>query len=183
MQRNSLLTHTLSTGDSWKLLNFKLTWRRLVTPCPVQYWKSYSRMWRSLRRKPESACMGAKQWSQKVKWPLRVKVWADCTQLTSWWWMFRATNLPFLVDEMHRLFKCLTIYGNKTNTVEETTPNSYKLPALGYSKPLLQCFQTRTRETSWESNAHRLGSIRYIHSSGKIRQSIRNWKGSVKKEL
>ena len=41
--------------------------------------------------------------------------------------MFRVTNLHVLVDETHRY---LTIYADETNTVEETTPNLYKLPAL-----------------------------------------------------
>ena len=36
--------YTLSTGDSRKPLKLKLTRRRLVTLCPIQYWNSYSRM-------------------------------------------------------------------------------------------------------------------------------------------
>ena len=48
----------------------------------------------------------------------------------------------------------------------------------GHPKALPQRFQTRTRETSWEHHAHRLGSVCHTHScthaprsSGKIRQS------------
>ena len=52
---------------------------------------------------------------------------------------------------------------------------TWQINFRGHSKPLLQCFQTRTQETSWEPNAHRLGSVRYTRpspyaprSSGKI---------------
>ena len=40
-------------------------------------------------------------------------------------------NPPFLSGRDAQALKYLTIYADETNTVEETTPNLYKLPALG----------------------------------------------------